>query len=172
MPRRGSKNGWRIGLLAGALGASTAAVIAEDLYVRQDAVDVTEEPGALSDKVTTIPRNQKVQVLQRTDDGWAKIKTPDGKQGYVLADALAAKPDSGRSYEVTGTASGTKVSANLDLAARGLEPEAQAYSRDKHYDAAPLLHLQELEGYSKKNNDDWKQFCKDGHVGPYKSDVH
>ena len=51
-------------------------------------------------------------------------------------------------------------------AAKGLEPEAEKYARNKNYNKAALDSVVALNKSVKGSA--WMQFCKDGQVGPAK----
>lgn len=138
--------------------------IAADLFVQPDTVDLMDSPGALGNVTGTLNQNTQLQELGRTDDGWVKVQTPDGKQGYVLADALAGNKAKPLVIGPVGSDSGAQMGTSL--AARGLEPEAEQYSRSKNYDKTALNRVIAL---NKSVNDAqyWK-FGHDGKVGPGK----
>src|SRR5947209_17880477 len=75
--------------LAAAVFGMAALAAGGDLFVQPDTVDLMDSPGALGNVTTTLNQNTKLQELERTDDGWVKVQTPDGKQGYVLADNVS-----------------------------------------------------------------------------------
>jgi len=159
-----SKRRLRIGVLVGVVGVGGAALAAESLFVQRDSADVMEGAGPLYDIVESVPKNTKLQVIERNDDGWDKVKTPSGKEGYVLAEALAAQQ-----LGLGNLNPNAQAKANLSLASKGLEPEAEEYSRQKNYNTTSLNHLRDLDRRSSKNAREWEQFCKEGQVGHYKS---
>jgi len=158
----------RVALLAAALSSLTAAVVAEDLYVQPARLDVREGPGLLFDPVDSVSKSAKVTVLERTDDGWIKIQTPSGKQGYVFQKELDKKPP-----PAPGPLAGLSVTSDAEAsqmgtgaAAKGLEPEAENYARSKSYNKASLDQVIALNKSVKGK--EWMQFCQDGQIGPAK----
>lgn len=152
-----------VAITAAVLGAACLAAAA-DLFVQRDTLDLMDSPGALGNVVGTLGQNTKLQELQRTDDGWVKVQTPDGKQGYVLADAVARTQAKALVAGPVGSDSGAQMGTSL--AARGLEPEAENYSRSKNYDKAALNKVMALN--KSVNDAQYWQFGHDGKVGPGK----
>ena len=159
---------FRVALLTAALSAMGAVVIAEDLYVQPERLDVREGPGLLFDPVDSINKSAKVTVLERTDDGWVKIQTPSGKQGYVFQKELANKPPAAPGFlaglNVTSDAEASQMGTGA--AAKGLEPEAEKYAAGKNYSKVSLDKVIALNKTVKGK--EWMQFCQDGKVGPGK----
>jgi uncharacterized protein YgiM (DUF1202 family) len=154
-------------LAAAVMGSAAALVVAEDLFVQPEHADVREGPGRLFDVTTTINKNSKVTVLERTDDGWVKVQTPDGKQGYIFQKELGAKPPAAPgpfAFNVTSDAEASQM--GTAAAGKGLEPEAENYAKNKNYSKANLDKVIALNRTVKGK--DWMQFCQDGKVGPAK----
>jgi uncharacterized protein YgiM (DUF1202 family) len=158
----------RIALLAAALSSIGAVVVAEDLFVQPERLDVREGPGLLFDPVDSVTKSAKVTVLERTDDGWIKVQTPSGKQGYVFQKELANKPPAApgplAGLSVTSDAEASQMGTGA--AAKGLEPEAEKYASGKNYSKASLDKVIALNKSVKGK--EWMQFCQDGKVGPAK----
>lgn len=158
----------RIALLAAAIGSSAALALAGDLYVQPQKLDVREGPGLLFDPVDSVNKNDKLTEIERTDDGWIKVQTPGGKQGYVfkqsVADKPAAKPGPLSGLMVTSDAEASQMSTGA--AAKGLEPEAEKYAANKNYSKASLDKVIAMNKAVKGKQ--WMQFCQDGKVGPSK----
>jgi uncharacterized protein YgiM (DUF1202 family) len=158
----------RVALLAAALSSVAAVVAAEDLYVQPARLDVREGPGLLFEPVDSVTKSEKVTVLERTEDGWVKIQTRSGKQGYVFQKQLADKPPA-----APGPLAGLSVTSDAEAsqmghgaAAKGLEPEAENYARSKSYNKASLDRVIAMNKAVKGK--EWMQFCQDGKVGPGK----
>ena len=149
--------------VAAVLGAAGLAV-AGDLFVQPDTVDLMDSPGALGNVTVKLTQNTKVQELERTDDGWVKVQTPEGKQGYVLAENVANTQS--KALNIGPVNSNAVAQMNTAQAARGLEPEAEKYSQSKNLDKAPLNRVIALN--SSVNDAQYWQFGHDGKVGPGK----
>ena len=158
----------RIALLAAAVGSTGAIVFAGDLFVQPERLDVREGPGTLFDPVESVKKNDKLAEIERTDDGWIKVKTPSGKEGYVFKGSVADKPPAGpglfSGLAMTSDAEATQMSTGA--AGKGLEPEAEKYAANKNYSKASLDAVVALNKSVKGK--EWLQFCQDGKVGPAK----
>jgi uncharacterized protein YgiM (DUF1202 family) len=169
MKQAGISKRWRIGVsVLGAIVASgTAFVLAEDLYVQPEHAEVREGPGRLFDVTGTVNKNSKVTVLERTDDGWIKIQTADGKQGYIFQKQLGTNPPAAPgpfNFNVTSDAEASNM--GTAAAGKGLEPEAESYAKNKNYSKVNLDKVIAMNKAVKGR--DWMQFCQDGKVGPAK----
>lgn len=153
-----------VAVLTGAVLGAACLAAAADLFVQRDTLDLMDSPGALGNVTATLNQNTKLQELQRTDDGWVKVQTPDGKQGYVLADAVGISP--AKALVIGKVGSNSDAQMGTSLAARGLEPEAEDYSRSKNYDKAALNKVIALN--KTVNDAQYWQFGKNGKVGPGK----
>ena len=160
----------RLATAAGVVGLAAAAVVAEDLYVQRDRLELTNQPSPLADVVEAVPRNARVKVLERTEADWLKVQTAGGKQGYANADALGGQPASGTAVAVNSPQdANAPVGLDVSLAGKGaLERDADAYSRQRSYDPAALNRLIAMNQTSDDLAKQWQQFCKDGKVGDYK----
>lgn len=169
MNQAGNSGKWRLraALLAATITCGAAIVVAEDLYIQPDHADVREGPGRLFDVTGTVNKNSKVTVLERTDDGWVKVQTPDGKQGYIFQKQLGANPAAGAgpfAFNVTSDAEASNM--GTAAAGKGLEPEAESYARNKNYSKANLDAVIAVNKSVKGK--DWMKFCEFGKVGPAK----
>ena len=158
----------RAAVLAAVVCSGSAMVVAEDLFVQPERVDVREGPGLLFDPVDSVGKNAKVTVLERTDDGWIKVQTPAGKQGYIFQKELSDKPPAApgplAGLNLTSDAEASQMSTGA--ASKGLEPEAEGYAANKNYSKVNLDKVVAMNKTVKGR--EWLQFCKDGKVGPGK----
>jgi uncharacterized protein YgiM (DUF1202 family) len=156
-----------IATFAAVMAFAAALAVAEDLYVQPEHAEMREGPGRLFDVTGTINKNSKVGVIERTDDGWIKIQTPDGKQGYVFQKQLGANPAAAPgpfAFNVTSDAEASNM--GTAAAGKGLEPEAESYAKNKNYSKANLDKVIAMNKAVKGK--DWMQFCQTGKVGPAK----
>lgn len=159
-----TKTNARWALLTGVIVCAAAVVVAEDLTVQRDQVDVRQGPGLLFDPVTTVGKNTRLQVLERTDDGWIKVQTPDGKQGYVFGESIKPAESGGLFGGITSDAEASQMSTAA--ASKGLEPEAEQYAHSRSYSKASLDQVIAVNKSVKGQQ--WMKFCQDGKVGPAK----
>jgi hypothetical protein len=167
-PRSRRPGRWRLALLSAAVISSAGILLAGDLYVQPDKLDVREGPGLLFDPVESVAKNAKLQEIERTDDGWIKVTTPSGKQGYVfkgsVSDKQAAGPGLFSGMQVTSDSEAAQMSTGA--AGKGLEPEAEKYAANKNYSKVNLDAVIAMNKTVKGKQ--WMQFCQDGSVGPAK----
>jgi len=154
----------RAALLAAVIASGAAIVVAEDLTVQRDQVDVRQGPGLLFDPVETVGKSTRLQVLERTDDGWIKVQMPDGKQGYVFGESIKPAQTGGLFGGITSDAEASQMSTAA--ASKGLEPEAEHYARSKSYNKASLDQV--IATNKSIKGQQWLKFCQDGKVGPAK----
>lgn len=158
----------RLALISAAVVSGAGVLWAGDLFVQPDKLDVREGPGLLFDPVDSVAKNAKLQELERTDDGWIKVQTPNGKQGYVfkgsVSDKQAAGPGLLSGFAVTSDADAAQMSTGA--ASKGLEPEAEKYAANKSYNKAALDSVIAMNKAVKGKQ--WVQFCQDGKIGPAK----
>src|SRR6476646_7784703 len=88
------KKRMKVLLAAAVLGVGSGLVFGGDLFVQPERLDVREGPGLLFDPVESVTKSAKLAELERTDDGWIKIRTPSGKEGYVFKGSVGDKPPS------------------------------------------------------------------------------
>ena len=155
-------------LTAAMLAAGSGLVFGGDLFVQPERLDVRDGPGLLFDPVESVAKSAKLQELERTDDGWIKVRTPSGKEGYVFKKSVGDKPPSadGPLTAMNMTSDAEAAQMSTGAAAKGLEPEAEKYAQNKNYSKAALDSVVALNKGVKGSK--WMQFCKDGQVGPAK----
>ena len=158
----------RLAMLSAAVISTAGVLFAGDLFVQPDKLDVREGPGLLFDPVESVAKNAKLQEIERTDDGWIKVTTPSGKQGYVFKASVSDKQAGG-----PGLLSAFNVNSNADASAmstgaasKGLQPEAESYAVNKHYSKVNLDAVIAMNKGVKGKQ--WMQFCQDGQIGPAK----
>lgn len=142
----------------------TAGVVAEDLFVQLGQVQVKSGRGQLFPSVDTVKRNDKLQVLERAADGWIRVRTPSGKEGYVFQKTVGANPTAGQTSVGVSDTEAQNLAA--PAASKGLEPESKQYASTKNYNPAALNRVTALNEPSDEKANRWTAFCNDGKVGP------
>ena len=111
--------------LAGTAGA-------EDAWLKRSA-DVRNDQSAGGDLVVPVAKGQRVQLLQR-GNGWVQVDV-NGKIGWVAADSISSREVKA---DTNFIARGTSAEPSMGAAARGLEPIADDYARNKRLSKAGL----------------------------------
>jgi len=147
---------FRRGVLIAVVAGLTAIATAEQVVVHQD-VDVKSDKNPLADPVESVTANTQLQVLSR-DGGWVRVKTPDGKEGFVSQDDLASNTD------VTGlSGSGNVNGVSSAAAGRGLQDDTEHYAGQKHMSTEGVNLM--IRWGNEVSARDLREFAKAGNVG-------
>jgi len=65
--------------------------VAQSMYVTASKLNVRSNPNTHSSVLGSVTRNNKVYVISKTNDGWAKVSY-NGKTGYMSLEHLTSKP--------------------------------------------------------------------------------
>ena len=122
-------------LLVAVLGTAATLSAAETRWVERTKVDIRAGRGSYFEVVDTVLKGEQVEVL-KVEDGWASVRTPRAKTGWVFQAALASKPvqpgESNFLKLIGGDASTSRTAASQG--AKGIY--AQEYAKSKGYDYA------------------------------------
>lgn len=125
----------RVALLIALLGTAAVLSAAETRWVERTKVDIRAGRGSYFEVVDTVLKGEQVEVL-KVEEGWASVRTPRAKTGWVFQAALASKPvqpgDSNFLKLMGGDASTSRTAASQG--AKGIY--AQEYAKSKGYDYA------------------------------------
>jgi uncharacterized protein YgiM (DUF1202 family) len=125
----------RVALLLVLLGTATVLSAAEMRWVERTKVDIRAGRGSYFEVVDTVLKGEQVEVL-KVEEGWASVRTPRAKTGWVFQAALASKPvqagESNLLKALGGDASTSRTAASQG--AKGIY--AQEYAKSKGYDYA------------------------------------
>jgi uncharacterized protein YgiM (DUF1202 family) len=125
----------KVALLVILLGAAATLSAAETRWVERTKVDIRAGRGSYHEVVDTVLKGEQVEIL-KIEDGWASVRTPRAKTGWVFQAALASKPvqpgDSNFLKLMGGDASTSRTAASQG--AKGIY--AQEYAKSKGYDYA------------------------------------
>src|SRR5437764_15444238 len=147
----------RRGILVAALVGFAAVAAAEQVVVHQE-VDVKTEKNPLADPVETVTTNTQLQVLSR-EGGWIRVKTPNGKEGYVSQDDLASNTD------VSGLSGNSDVRGMSSAAAgRGLTEDTEKYAGQKRFSTTGVNTM--IKWGNAVSSKELRDFAKAGNVGP------
>jgi len=149
------------GLLAGALSAGT--VLAEDIWVKSETVEIRSGKGAVYPVIATKKKGDSLAVVSREPKGWIKVKVGE-QEGYVFESAISAQKVSGGGNLLSQMGAGDAGNIGTAAAGRGLNKSAEEYAASKNMD--PKL-LDRLIAFRKKiDPSQWEKFTADGKVGP------
>ena len=125
----------KVVLLIVLLGTAAVLSAAETRWVERAKVDVRAGRGSFHEIVDTVMKGEQVEIL-KVEEGWASIRTPRAKTGWVFQAALANKPvqpgDSNFLKAIGGDSSTSRTAASQG--AKGIY--AQEYAKSKGYDYA------------------------------------
>ena len=160
-----SNRKWRgVAIAAVVCGAAaTSAARAEDVYVAKPSVVVREGKGSVHPAVATVRKGERLTVVAR-EGKWLKVQVGK-RQGYVFDASVSPTPV--RGGPSLGEALGSNAEASrtsAGAAAKGLEPQAEAYADEKNLDREPLEEMVRLNRSIEA--DELEKFMADGDVGP------
>lgn len=123
----------KVALLVVLLGTAATLSAAETRWVERTKVDIRAGRGSYHEIVDTVLKGEQVEIL-KVEGGWASVRTPRAKTGWVFQAALVDKPvppgDSNFLKLIGGDASTSRTAASQG--AKGIY--AQEYARSKGYD--------------------------------------
>jgi uncharacterized protein YgiM (DUF1202 family) len=125
----------KVVLLIVLLGTAAVLSAAETRWVERTKVDVRAGRGSYHEIVDTVLKGEQVEIL-KIEDGWASVRTPRAKTGWVFQAALVNKQvqpgDSNFLKAIGGDSSTSRTAASQG--AKGIY--AQEYAKSKGYDYA------------------------------------
>ena len=123
----------KVALLVILLGAAATLSAAETRWVERTKVDIRAGRGSYHEIVDTVLKGEQVEIL-KVEEGWASVRTPRAKTGWVFQAALVNKPvqpgDSNFLKALGGDSSTSRTAASQG--AKGIY--AQEYAKSKGYD--------------------------------------
>jgi len=142
-------------IAAAALVMAASTSFGESLWVKSATVDLHTGKAAIYPSTGTLAKGTEVTVVSR-DSGWVQV-TAAGKTGWVFEGSLS-KDRVGGDMNLTPGATAEMSTAS---AARGLQPDAEAYVQARHLDKGPLESLRAL----RKNipPEEWVAFVQPVH---------
>ena len=69
----------------------------EVMFVSAETLNMRSEPNSDSDKVGNLLKGDKVTIIEKTEY-WSKVKTDDGKTGWISSDYLESSIDNEQEY--------------------------------------------------------------------------
>lgn len=148
-----------------AVGASAAR--AESVYVKIKSVTLRAEPGLAAKPVASATMGAKLDVVNRAEKGWIRVRTSDGSEGFVSEKSLNPKPINGASGGLVTSLTGGAEAGNLSesAAGRGLGQSTIDYAKQKGLSTAGVkkLERQKFTDYS----EEFDQFTREGRLAPH-----
>lgn len=124
----------KVGLMLAVLATAATLSAAESTrWVERTKVDIRAGRGSFYEIVDTVLKGEQVEIL-KIEEGWASVRTPRAKTGWVFQAALVNKPvqagDSNFLKALGGDSSTSRTAASQG--AKGIY--AQEYAKSKGYD--------------------------------------
>jgi len=141
---------------------------AASLFAKQDGVKVTTEKSPTSKVLTTLNLGEAVTVLS-IEGRLAKVKTKNGKTGWVFKFRLSSNKPSTRSGSSLSGLTGRKLAARESRAGgsiRGLKESTEQYANAKQIKQEHRDAVDQMEAFSIPPNE-LMQFKKAGHLGEF-----
>jgi len=117
------------------LAAGAPATFAESLWVKSATADLHTGKGAVYPSAGTLTKGAEVTVVTR-DSGWVQV-TAAGKTGWLFEGSLSKDRVGGD----VNLLPGATAEMGTGIAARGLQPGAEAYVSSRRIDKRPLEGL-------------------------------
>ncbi len=154
--------------------ALTVAIAAaeEKRWVTSDGAVLKSEASVSSNDVANLPIGSELTVIE-TGGRWVKVKTANGKVGWIYAGRIADAPPSsevkGEAGVFGGAVQGSQIqTAKSDSARsiRGLSPETTQYAKMR---GTPESYKKELDRVlaRKVSAKEIKAFLREGKIGEY-----
>ena len=103
-------------------------------WVDRTKADVRAGKASYYDVVETVLKGQQVTVL-KTEEVWLNVRTPSGKNGWLVGNALSAKAVEPGGSDFLKSVPGGDASTSATAASMGAKGlYAQEYARSKGYD--------------------------------------
>ena len=163
-----------VATLALLLALAGTAAMAEDMrWVTSEGTTLKQEGSISSADVAPLPVGTELTVIE-AGGRWIKVRTPDGKEGFVYAGRIsdtkpAAEVTGGDGGLFGGTMEQSQIqSAKADSARsiRGLSPETAQYAKQR---GTPEVYKKALDKIlaRKVTPKELKTFLKEGKIGEY-----
>ena len=144
------------------LSCVAAIAAAEEVWVKRPSLPIREGKGAAFATVATARQGDKLSVVGH-EGKWLKVQLGD-KQGYVYEDSISAREIKAGGDDLRAALGGPDTSAlAADAAAKGLEPQAVAYAKNKNLSSASLEKM--IARRNAVTGQQWIAFTNEGKVG-------
>jgi uncharacterized protein YgiM (DUF1202 family) len=140
---------------------------ADEVLVEVESLVVRAGKGSMYEPVGEVPKDARLEVIERQPKGWLKVKVGD-QEGYVKETALKPRDASLVSGLSAGAnaVSGNTSDVGATAAGRGINDDAAVYATSNNYSTAALEQM--IANRDRVVGDRWVQFTNEGKVGPAK----
>ena len=131
MTRWFKKRSWTL-LLLSVLAVFVVLLMAETLVVKVQTTNLRKEPVFYADTIVVLKAGEAVEKVAE-QNGWYKVKTVKGIQGWVHSSAVSSK-----SFDLLALGQTTKTGASAEevaLASKGFNKQVEDAYKAKHKDA-------------------------------------
>lgn len=160
--------GVKWGLFVAAIGAAPLAMGDEQVWVKQDNVQIRQNEGAVYPIVASVCKGQQLDVLLH-DRRWLKVSL-ENTQGYVFEECVSPQQIDGGSQPPQFTAGDSSILSSGSLT-RGLQPETIAACSSGQLRAGMALLQEAVERRAAISAAEWEKFTAAGRVGPHAPQV-
>jgi hypothetical protein len=141
--------------------------MAEQVVVEVQTLSVRAGKGSMYPVVAEVPKQTKLDVIERQPDGWLKVKAND-KEGFIKESALKPRSPGMFSGAAAGAnaLTGNTSDVGAAAAARGITDDANTYAIQHGYKTDALDQM--IANRNRVAGQRWVQFTQEGKVGPAK----
>lgn len=160
-------------VITGLLLAASVALAEEKRWISSEGTALKAEASATADNIADVLVGTEVTLVE-SGGRWMKVRTADGKEGWVYAGRVTDSPPAA---EVAGDGGGifgdsmkksqiNTAKADSARSIRGLSPGAAQYAKER---GTPEMYKKTLDGVlaRKVSAKELKAFLKDGGIGEY-----
>jgi uncharacterized protein YgiM (DUF1202 family) len=149
-------------LLFSLLAVFVMILLAETLVVKVKTTNLRKEPAFYAATIAALKAGETVEKVAE-QDGWYKVRTGKGIEGWVHASAVSAK-----SFDLMALGKTTKTGASAEevaLASKGFNKQVEDAYKAKHADAdfAAVDRMLRM----KVNPEQLKRFLERGKLGRF-----
>jgi len=148
-------------LMTCVLGAGATLVLAEELFVKDYAIEIREGRGSTYPVVGIAEKGSHLTVLERKGK-FLKVQA-EGLVGWVNGGSMSDKKPANSIQDVKNPAT---ADVSTGAAVRGLDPLTAEYGKNKGYSTAAFDQM--VNNTKAIKPAEWEAFTKEGKVGPDK----
>jgi uncharacterized protein YgiM (DUF1202 family) len=152
--------------------AGGSALAEEKRWVASEGTTLKQEASVSAADLAPLPLGTELSVLE-SGGRWLKVKTADGRAGWVYAGRVAEEPPAAEVIDEGGLFGGTMQKSQIQTAKadsarsiRGLSPEVAQYAKQR---GTPEVFKNELDKVlaRKVSAKELRAFLRDGKIGEF-----